>query len=91
MNVNTKKLHDLGQSLWVDNTSREMLVKGLLSRYIDDFSGTGLTSNPTIFEHAIGHGSFYDDAIARAARPCGGRTAAGDCRQGSVSLQGVKR
>jgi transaldolase len=68
MNVNTKKLHDLGQSLWVDNISREMLVRGTLARYIADWSVTGLTSNPTIFEHAIGHGSFYDEAIARLAR-----------------------
>ncbi|MEO8153911.1 MAG: transaldolase [Rhizobacter sp.] len=67
-NTNTKKLHDLGQSLWVDNISREMLVKGTLARYIADWSVTGLTSNPTIFEQAIGHGSFYDEAIARLAR-----------------------
>ncbi len=68
MNTNTKKLHDLGQSLWVDNISREMLVKGVLARYIADWSVTGLTSNPTTFEHAIGHGSFYDETIARLAR-----------------------
>ncbi len=68
MNVNTKKLHDLGQSLWVDNISRDMLEKGLLARYIADWSVTGLTSNPTIFEHAIGHGSLYDESIARLAR-----------------------
>lgn len=68
MNANTKKLHDLGQSLWVDNISREMLVRGQLARYIAEFSVTGLTSNPTIFEHAIGHGSFYDEALARLAR-----------------------
>jgi len=68
MNANTKKLHDQGQSLWVDNISREMLVKGTLARYIADWSVTGLTSNPTIFEHAIGRGSFYDDAITRLAR-----------------------
>ena len=68
MNANTQKLHDLGQSLWVDNISREMLIKGQLSRYIDDFFVTGLTSNPTIFEHAIDHGNLYDDAIADAAR-----------------------
>lgn len=68
MNANTKKLHDLGQSLWVDNISREMLVTGQLARYIADCSVTGLTSNPTIFEHAIGHGSLYDEAIARLAR-----------------------
>ena len=68
MNLNTKKLHDLGQSLWVDNISREMLVKGTLARYISDYTVTGLTSNPTIFEHAIGHGSFYDESIARLTR-----------------------
>jgi transaldolase len=68
VNANTKKLHDLGQSLWVDNISREMLIRGTLDRYIADWSVTGLTSNPTIFEHAIAHGSFYDEAIARLAR-----------------------
>jgi transaldolase len=67
MNVQTKKLHDLGQSLWVDNISREMLLNGTLTRYIADWSVTGLTSNPTIFENAIGHGSFYDEAITRLA------------------------
>ncbi|MEP6792368.1 MAG: transaldolase family protein, partial [Ramlibacter sp.] len=68
MNPNTKALHDLGQSLWVDNISREMLANGTLARYIAEYSVTGLTSNPTIFEHAIGHGNFYDEAIARRAR-----------------------
>lgn len=68
MNANTEKTHDLGQSLWVDNISREMLVTGQLARYIAGCSVTGLTSNPTIFEHAIGHGSLYDAAIARLAR-----------------------
>ena len=67
LNANTQKLHDLGQSLWVDNISREMLVKGTLARYIADWSVTGLTSNPTIFEHAIGHGDLYDEAITRLA------------------------
>jgi transaldolase len=68
INSNTRKLHDLGQSLWVDNISREMLANGTLARYIAEWSVTGLTSNPTIFEHAIGHGNFYDEAIARLAR-----------------------
>jgi transaldolase len=68
LNANTRKLHDLGQSLWVDNISREMLVKGTLARYIAEWSVTGLTSNPTIFEHAIGTGSYYDEGIARLAR-----------------------
>ena len=69
MNTNTKKLHDLGQNLWVDNISREMLETDTLARYIADYCVTGLTSNPTIFEHAIGNGSFYDEAIIRLARP----------------------
>lgn len=68
MNANTKNLHDIGQSLWLDNISRELLVSGRLERYIKDWSVTGLTSNPTIFEHAIGHGNFYDAAIIHLAR-----------------------
>ena len=67
MNTNTQKLHDLGQRLWLDNITRELLVKGALSRYIAELSITGLTSNPTIFEHAISSGTFYDDAIQRLA------------------------
>ena len=49
----TKELHDLGQSLWLDNITRDLLDNGTLKRYINEFSVTGLTSNPTIFEHAI--------------------------------------
>ena len=63
MNPNTRKLHDLGQRLWLDNLSRELLTSGTLARYLSDLSVTGLTSNPTIFEHAIGSGGSYDDAI----------------------------
>jgi len=63
----TRHLHDLGQSLWVDNISRDMLATGTLARYIDDWSVTGLTSNPTTFEHAIGHDSRYDESIAKLA------------------------
>src|SRR5256884_7385268 len=59
----TRTLHELGQSLWVDNITREMLANGTLERYIDDFSVTGLTSNPTIFDHAIKNSAAYDDAI----------------------------
>lgn len=59
----TQQLHDLGQSLWLDNISRELLKSGTLRRYIDAFSITGLTSNPTIFDHAIRNGSLYDDSI----------------------------
>ena len=73
MNPNTRKLHDLGQRLWLDNITREMLKNGTLARYIAELSLTGLTSNPTIFDHAIASGNFYDDAIQElAARgsPC---------------------
>ncbi len=64
MNDRTKKLHDIGQSLWVDNITRTMLDDGTLARYIDELSVTGLTSNPTIFDKAIGGGSAYDDQVA---------------------------
>src|SRR5215510_1770316 len=63
----TKMLHDLGQSLWLDNITRELLNSGALQRYIDDLSVTGLTSNPTIFDHAIKNSSDYDADIARKA------------------------
>ncbi len=68
MNANTAKLHALGQSLWIDNITRQMLDDGTLARYIAELSITGLTSNPTIFEHAIGKGSAYDEQIAALAR-----------------------
>ena len=63
MNRNTRQLHDLGQSLWLDNISREILADGTLAHYVSELSVTGLTSNPTIFEKAIASGSFYDDGI----------------------------
>ena len=56
-------LHDLGQSLWLDNITRDLLRSGTLKRYIDELSVTGLTSNPTIFDHAIKNSTAYDDAI----------------------------
>jgi len=59
----TRILHDLGQSLWLDNITRNLLKTGLLRRYIEEFSVTGLTSNPTIFDHAIKNSSDYDNAI----------------------------
>src|SRR3984893_17088478 len=61
----TRILHDLGQSLWLDNITRNLLRTGVLRRYIDEFSVTGLTSNPTIFDHAIKNSGDYDDAIKR--------------------------
>ena len=59
----TQKLHDLGQSLWLDNITRGLLASGTLRHYIQEFSVTGLTSNPTIFDHAIKNSHDYDDAI----------------------------
>src|SRR5213594_2006473 len=59
----TQKLHDLGQSLWLDNLTRDMLDRGTLKRYIDELSVTGLTSNPTIFHHAVNNSAAYDAAI----------------------------
>jgi transaldolase len=61
----TRQLHDLGQSLWLDNISRELLKSGTLQRYRDEFSVTGLTSNPTIFDLAIKDSSYYDDSIRK--------------------------
>jgi len=61
----TKALHLLGQSLWLDNITRDLLDSGTLKHYIDKFSITGLTSNPTIFDHAISHSSSYDKEIRR--------------------------
>lgn len=59
----TKLLHNLGQSLWLDNITRDLLNTGTLKRYIDELSVTGLTSNPTIFDHAIKNSRAYDKAI----------------------------
>ena len=63
----TKDLHDLGQSLWLDNITREILDDGTLRRYIEKFSVTGLTSNPTIFDEAIGKTAAYDAGIRQKA------------------------
>jgi len=59
----TKLLHNLGQSLWLDNITRDLLNIGTLKGYIDELSVTGLTSNPTIFDHAIKNSKAYDAAI----------------------------
>ena len=59
----TQKLHDAGQSLWIDDITRNMLDSGTLAHYIKDLSVTGLTSNPTIFDKAISKSTFYDEAI----------------------------
>src|SRR6202047_5151210 len=61
----TQQLHNLGQSLWLDNITRDLLTSGTLRRYIDELSVTGLTSNPTIFDHAIKNSAAYDAAIRK--------------------------
>ena len=62
----TQNLHDIGQSLWLDNITRDLLNNGTLKRYIEELSVTGLTSNPTIFDNAIRHSAMYDADIAAA-------------------------
>ena len=64
----TQQLHDAGQSLWIDDITRDMLDSGRLGNLIAEFSVTGLTSNPTIFEKAIAKGGKYDDAILPLVR-----------------------
>src|ERR1019366_7960006 len=64
----TQQLHDLGQSLWLDNITRGLLTSGTLRHYIEDFSITGLTSNPSIFDLAIKNSNFYDDAIRQKGK-----------------------
>jgi transaldolase len=64
----TETLHERGQSLWLDNITRDLLESGTLKRYIDELSVTGLTSNPTIFDHAIKNSSAYDAAIRKKVR-----------------------
>jgi transaldolase len=59
----TQLLHNLGQSIWLDNITRDLLNSGTLRRYIAELSVTGLTSNPTIFDHAIKNSTAYDTAI----------------------------
>ena len=69
----TKQLHELGQSIWLDNITRNLLTSGTLKRYIDELSVTGLTSNPTIFDRAITKSSDYDEAIRdKLAAGCSG-------------------
>ncbi len=64
----TQALHDLGQSLWIDDITRDMLDSGTLRKYIDEFSVTGLTSNPTIFDNAISKSETYDPEIERLSK-----------------------
>lgn len=64
----TAQLHDMGQSIWLDNITRDLLNSGTLQRYIDELSVTGLTSNPTIFDQAIKNSNSYDEAIAEKVK-----------------------
>jgi transaldolase len=64
----TQQLHDLGQSLWLDNITRDLLESGTLARYIAELSVTGLTSNPSIFDQALAGSAAYDDAIREGVR-----------------------
>jgi transaldolase len=68
----TQALHEAGQSLWLDNITRALLDKGILARHVAEYSVTGLTSNPTIFDRAIKDGTAYDADIA--ARKADGAT-----------------
>jgi transaldolase len=65
----TQRLSSAGQSIWLDNITRDLLSTGTLARYIRDLSVTGLTSNPTIFDHALSHGTAYDASLRASARP----------------------
>jgi transaldolase len=64
----TKMLHDLGQSIWLDNITRDLLSSGTLDRYINELSVTGLTSNPTIFNNAIKNSGSYDASIHKRVK-----------------------
>ena len=64
----TRKLHELGQSLWLDNLTRRLLSSGMLHRYMQEFAVTGLTSNPVIFDQAIKNSGDYDDSIRQKVK-----------------------
>ena len=83
----TETLHNLGQSLWLDNITRDLLDNGTLQRYIDDYSITGLTSNPTIFDGAIGGGSAYDAGIHEKA----GKGLSGEALFTELALEDLRR
>jgi transaldolase len=83
----TQALHDLGQSLWLDNITRDLLDSGTLKRYIDELSVTGLTSNPTIFDNAITKSDSYDDEIRRLTK----QGLAGEALFFELALQDLSR
>ena len=82
----TTRLHDLGQSLWLDNITRGLLTSGTLRRYIEEWSVTGLTSNPTIFDHAIENSHFYDDAVRQKS----GRGTSGEALFFELALEDLR-
>jgi transaldolase len=83
----TELLHNLGQSLWLDNITRDLLDDGTLKRYIDEMTVTGLTSNPTIFDHAITHSKSYDSEIRRLL----GTGLSGEALFFELALQDLRR
>jgi transaldolase len=83
----TEKLHDVGQSLWLDDITRGLLDSGTLARYVDKYSVTGLTSNPTIFDHAISKSSAYDDEISKLME----RGRSGDAMFFDLALEDLTR
>jgi len=83
----TQLLHNQGQSLWLDNITRDLLNSGTLKRYIDELSVTGLTSNPTIFDHAIKNSPAYDAGIAEKL----GRGASGEGLFFELALEDLTR
>lgn len=83
----TKQLYNLGQSLWLDNITRDLLSSGTLKRYIDELSVTGLTSNPTIFDHAIKNSTAYDEPIRNGLR----RGKAGESLFFDLALEDITR
>lgn len=83
----TQALHNLGQSIWLDNITRDLLESGTLKRYIDELSVTGLTSNPTIFDHAIRNSTAYD----RTIRAKLSKTEPGEALFFEVALEDISR
>ena len=83
----TQQLHDLGQSIWLDNITRDLLDSGTLERYIKELSVTGLTSNPTIFDHAIKNSVSYDAEIRQKAS----QGASGEKLFFELALEDLKR
>ncbi len=83
----TQQLHDLGQSLWLDNITRDLLNNGTLQRYIDELSVTGLTSNPTIFDNAISRSQSYDAEIRNLV----GKGLTGETLFFELALQDLRR